>query len=231
MLALVLSGDEDRRQGQLDAIEAQVRAEYFAGLPAIAAAVEALAPRDRLPLVSLALPALRELSPSQYEGFARLLEELVESDREIDLFEYALLRLVRRHLAPRFGAERPARVVQYYALNPLLPDCAVLLSALAHQGQDEERAAARAFAAGARRLDPAGTRLRLLPAAQCNLAEIDAALDRLALAAPAIKRQLLDGCALAVAADGQVEVREAELIRAIADSLECPLPPGLGVEA
>lgn len=231
VLALVLSRDEVQRQGQLDAIEAQVRAEYFAGLPAIAAAVEALAPRDRLPLVSLALPALRELSPSQYEGFARLLEELVERDREIDLFEYALLRLVRRHLAPLFGAERPARVVQYYALNPLLPDCAVLLSALAHQGQDEEPAAARAFAAGARRLDPGGTRLRLLPAAQCNLAEIDAALDRLALAAPAIKRQLLDGCALAVAADGQVEVREAELIRAIADSLECPLPPGLGAEA
>jgi Zn-dependent protease with chaperone function len=226
-LALVLSRNAAQRQGQLDAIEAQVRAEYFAGLPAIAAAVEALAPRDRLPLVSLALPALRELSPSQYEGFARLLEALVESDQEIDLFEYALLRLVRRHLAPHFGAETPARIVQYYALNPLLPDVAVLLSALAHQGQEDEPAAAAAFAVGARRLDPGGTRLHLLPAADCYLAQIDAALDRLALAAPAIKRQLLEGCAVAVAADGQVEVREAELIRAIADSLECPLPPGI----
>jgi Zn-dependent protease with chaperone function/uncharacterized tellurite resistance protein B-like protein len=227
VLSLVLSRDPATRQQQLDSIEATIHEQFFAGLPSIAAAVENLAERDRLPLVMLALPALRELSPSQYEAFAGLLQQLVESDEAIDLFEYALQRLVRRHLAPHFEQRPVGQVAQYYALQPLLGDCAVLLSALAHLGNKEAPNAAAAFAQGATRLGTAGPALRLLPLAECNLAQVEAALDRLALASPAIRRQALQACADAVAADGELHVREAELLRAIADALDCPLPPFL----
>ncbi len=36
---------------------------------------------------------------------------------------------------------------------------------------------------------------------------------------------ILLACGKAVVADGQVTEREAELLRAIADSLDCPVPP------
>jgi tellurite resistance protein len=39
------------------------------------------------------------------------------------------------------------------------------------------------------------------------------------------KRNLLLACAQTVAADGQVLYREAALLRAIADALDCPVPP------
>ena len=90
-----------------------------------------------------------------------------------------------------------------------------------------EAAVTSAFAAGAARLAPAGSGLPLLEPAACGLLQIDAALDRLALASPAIRRQVLEACAQAVAADGQVNRREAEILRAIADSLDCPIPPVL----
>jgi len=51
------------------------------------------------------------------------------------------------------------------------------------------------------------------------------ALDRLAQSAPQIKKNVLNVCAQTVAADGVIQELEAELIRAIADSLDCPLPP------
>ena len=44
-------------------------------------------------------------------------------------------------------------------------------------------------------------------------------------AAPYVKRNLLLACAHTVASDRKVEVREMELLRAIADTLECPIPP------
>ena len=53
----------------------------------------------------------------------------------------------------------------------------------------------------------------------------DTALDRLALAAPQIKKNLIEACVQVVGADGLIREREAELLRAIADTLDCPIPP------
>jgi tellurite resistance protein len=47
-------------------------------------------------------------------------------------------------------------------------------------------------------------------------------------AAPQIKKNVLHAGALTVAADGKIQSREAELLRAIASTLDCPLPPFLG---
>ena len=64
-----------------------------------------------------------------------------------------------------------------------------------------------------------------VPQDQCDLPQINTALERLNLAAPQIKKNLLNACAETIAADGVIHEPEAELIRAIADGLDCPLPP------
>ena len=63
---------------------------------------------------------------------------------------------------------------------------------------------------------------------QCGIEQLDAALNRLALAVPVIKKNLLNACAYVVGADGVIVENEAELLRAVADTLDCPMPP-LGV--
>jgi len=221
--ALLLSKQPALRQQQLDYIQNQAGPDVHAKTLDLAPLVERVATRARLPLVDLALPALRRLSPAQFALFSRTLVWLVESDRQIELFEYVLQRAVRRHLEPYFVKRRPT-VAQYYALRPLLPDCAVLLSALAYVGSAQAGQAQRAFNAGApylRSTEP----VRLLPPEQCGLAHIDQALQRLAVAAPQIKRNLLEACIHVVGADGLIQEAEAELLRAIADSLDCPIPP------
>jgi len=40
-----------------------------------------------------------------------------------------------------------------------------------------------------------------------------------------IKKNVLEACALTVAADGVITELEAEMLRAIADTLDCPMPP------
>ncbi len=53
----------------------------------------------------------------------------------------------------------------------------------------------------------------------------DPALNRLAQAVPTIKKNLIDACVHVVGADGVIMENEAELLRAIADTLDCPMPP------
>lgn len=67
--------------------------------------------------------------------------------------------------------------------------------------------------------------LFLVPSDQCELWQVDASLTRLAQAVSQIKKNVLEACALTVASDGVITELEAEMLRAIADTLDCPMPP------
>ncbi len=193
-----------------------------AALRALEPALAALPPAARLPLAESALAALRGLAPPAAARFRAALRALIEADASISLFEYMLERMVERRLdAARHPAERT--VIQYYDLAPLLPAAAVLLSTLAYFGQADPAAAAEAVRAGAERLGARG--LALLPPERCGLPAADSALRLLASASPFLKRRVLDAGVATVAADGTTTVQEAELLRAVADALDCPMPP------
>jgi hypothetical protein len=135
---------------------------------------------------------------------------------------------VQRRLGPQFGGARQT-VVQYYTLKPLVPDCAVILSALANVGSSDPAEISKAFATGAPYIyAPENSGLTLLPVDQCGIGQLDAALNRLSVAVPNIKRNLIQAAAEVVGADGVIQENEAELLRAITDTLDCPIPP-LGV--
>jgi Zn-dependent protease with chaperone function len=223
--ALLLSRDETARNAQLPLLQAD---------PAMAqettkqlAQAQALDSKARLPLVTLSITALRALSPAQYEQFTKNLQALIAANNQPDLFAYVLQKVVQRRLDSVFHPVA-ATVPQYYALKPLLPDGAVLLSALACVGQSEPAEMERAFDQGRQALNVPADALKLDPTA-AELDKIDAALNRLNLGTPQIKKAVLNACALTVAADGVIQENEAELLRAIADTLDCPIPPFLNI--
>jgi Zn-dependent protease with chaperone function len=224
---LLLSAEPALRARQLqiltDTVSEALRRETERLLPDI----DATATRAKLPLVDLALSGLRHFSPAQYQQFSAAIAALIESDGEIDLHEYVLQKIVLRHLDPQFnGARKP--VIQFYALKPLAPDCAVLLSAIAHAGAENPADAEAAFRQGASLLaDQARSEIAWLAPEQCGLTEVDAALNRLCQAVPQIKKNVLEACARIVAADEVIQESEAELLRAISDTLDCPMPPSL----
>ena len=67
--------------------------------------------------------------------------------------------------------------------------------------------------------------LRLLPPDRVGLASLDEALTLAASLDAKAKEGLLRACAQVIAADGELADSEAELFRAIGDSLGCPVPP------
>ena len=185
--------------------------------------VAKLDPRAKLPVANLAIGALRRMAREQFDSFTHLLETLAAADEQIDLFEFSLSKLVIRHLEPHFLKQRK-KVAQVYSLKRLGHECSVLISSLACTAGSDAETIQTAYQAGAAHL-AAATELNQLPAAECGLQELDQALVALVKVGPKLKRQLVAAAAATVSADGYLQIQEAELLRAISDSLDCPMPP------
>jgi Zn-dependent protease with chaperone function len=228
--AMLLSPDETTRTTQLAGLAQRVEPAVHQKTAALYPDVSSAATRARLPIVNLALGALRQMTAEQFNQFSSTLQWLIESDGKVELFEFVVQKIVLHHLALQFSGARPP-VAQYYTLKPLVPDCAVVLSALANVGSSDAGEIQKAFATGAPYLRaPDDGDLTLLPREQCGVDKIDTALNRLALAVPTIKKNLIEACVYTVGADGVMTESEAELLRAVADTLGCPIPPFVQTE-
>jgi hypothetical protein len=164
------------------------------------------------------------MTPAQFHDFFRSVEALVLSDQTTTLFEYALQRLLMRHVVSRFVRARPP-VVKYTTITSMLQPLTMVLSALARVGNQSANDATRAFAAGSKVLDSSGVPLELDSSVTVDLKAIDSALEALAKATPQLKKKVLEACAVCISSDGVVTIEEGELLRAISDSLGCPMPP------
>jgi Zn-dependent protease with chaperone function len=237
---LLLAGDTRARRAQWDMLHLQsgIATDSVRRLEPDLLALPRAA---RLPLAQLAMPALRMLPGRRAAAIAAIVTRLAECDDRISLFEYALMRVIRHHLLETGGGGaaaaarrrgQPVRTtVGGQAVRTMAGDAGLVMAFLAWHGSGadtRDEAAARAAFAAAGQTGLAG---RLVPVAweqvsdaALDFASVDAALDRLAAAPVETKRRLLDAAARVVLADGKVVPGERDLLRAIADSLDCPVP-------
>jgi uncharacterized tellurite resistance protein B-like protein len=219
IFALLLDENADVRSAQLAALEKAAEPHVFELTLQLAKPVNQLDVRALLPLIDMTLPSLRALSPAQYNEFTKCFLQLVQADKRLSLFEWTLHHILLRHLRPQFEAVRPPQVV-YYGLQQLGQQTSILLSALARASQSDDDAA---FDAGARQIPELS--LKLLPQGTYNLSALDQALRDLAQVAPKQRERLVNACAACICADAKANVEECELLRAVCDMLNCPMPP------
>ena len=224
VFALLLDEDSQERQKQVDALSRQVDQSEIEAVLAMYPDVAGLDRRTRLPLLDLALPVLRSLPPDELQSFLAQVETLVISDGKVTMFEFCLQWLLNYRL---LRARRKRGKVAYLSFSPLRKNLSVLLATIAQAGNPEDPEAAReAYDKGAARIpDLAKSQPSVDWRQKINFGELGAALDRLVLASFPIKERVIDACAHCAFADRTVTVEEAELLRVVSVSLDCPLPP------
>lgn len=179
-----------------------------------------LGTRLRLPLIDLALPALKQLDADDRHRFLDVLTSLSHHDGRLSLFEFCLTRILADHLGDR--ADRAPRI-RFRRYGQLANQLQLVLSIMVHASGARDDAARELFQRAAGGLLPAGR--HLLEKKRCRLDTLESALTDLRDMLPMLKSPLLQGLADIVLADGKIQVAEAELLRAIATLIDCPLPP------
>ena len=219
---LALDKDPEVRARQLKRLHDHADPDVYALTLKLTPATDELDVKYHLPLIDIAIPALKQLSPAQYKPFRANLIALIEMDAGVDLLEWSLQRIVLNHLDGQFF--KPAAVKARYS-HPaqVRKEVELVLSVLAHAGARNQSGAESAFAAAAGALESGG--LALLAKNQIRVADLDPALGKLAQLAPLAKSRLLKACAASIAHDRRASTTEVELLRAFADVLDCPMPP------
>ncbi|MCA9190188.1 MAG: M48 family metallopeptidase [Planctomycetales bacterium] len=219
--ALLLDSKPNIRKTQLHALERCASGDVVQLIRKLVPLVDSLDIKARLPLIDMSLPALKSMSSAQYSVFQNCFAQLVKADNKLNLFEWMLSQVLMRHLSGQY--ERiPNPRMQYYALHKLSRECSILLSTVAHVGNDETRAK-RAFQLGQKALPEVSlTWFDVSPTEFDDIREILLVLSRVTTKH---RIRLVDACAEVICADNNVTWKEAELLRGISDLLDCPMPP------
>ncbi len=219
---LLLDSQPAIQQQQLAYLEASAERGLFTETIQLLPSLVELDAKMRLPLLEIALPALRPLNTAQREVFERNVVFLIEADDRIDLFEWSLHRILARDVEAVLGQGRPPRV-RFQSVAAVRTQCELLMSTLAHVGQRDARSATDAFEQAMAALGLTGA--HILTPGDCGLAELDDVLGEMDQASPKVKRKILEGAVACIAADREVTAAEGELLRAVSASLSCPMPP------
>lgn len=227
ILALAIGEEEQVRVRQDELLEKQLGRARNARCRKLFDELKNLDERLKLPLLELAMPALKQRPAEQLEFLSTLLKRLTAVNMNERLFDYVLLRVLESYLRdlPNSGMR------SMKATRNLSPSAALvtLLRCVAAYGHDNSTASLAAFEAGVSSINKGNTRVpepSFEPLADArNLGDLDAALARLAVLRPRAKGRVLAAVLACIRHDQRIKVTEHELFRAIAATLGCPFPP------
>ncbi len=182
--------------------------------------LKSLGAASRFPALELAMPALRKLDPEERRLLIDNTQQLVRADGRVSLFEFAMISFLQRHLGANAGAVVKTKHRSYQTVKTPLHH---LFSLMARAGSSSVDGASQLYGeAMAGFTSPTNQKP---PADRVSMAELRDALVQLNSLSPLLKPAVIDACGHCVSHDGRVTVTEYEMLRLVADQLDCPMPP------
>ena len=182
--------------------------------------VSRLSGRQKLQLIQIAVPALKQLSQQQFVEFQTLCQNLSRCDGQEDLLEWTILNWLQHCVGSQFNPSLLHRRDRSSNLAQVQQSVLALLSLCAQQAKDE-KLQQQAWSSG--------LQLLALPSATARpamrLSQLTEQLPALIHSTPRLKQQLWQMLKIAVQADELVNDQEAMLLQALALLLEIPVSP------
>jgi Zn-dependent protease with chaperone function len=223
LVALLLAQNDAVMEEQVTATKTAGVAQLGSAAAVVAREMRGIGPAYYLPVIDLALPALKLASAQSQSDLLTALQAVIHADRRVSMFEFVVFTLVRSQFSARTGFAQP----KYKSLAEVRPEVVFALSLIAHagvhRGPQAEQEFEASFRAGAKEMGLGDT----TPVARGAIRMDDASevLGKLRELAPLAKAVLVKGLFAAVTADGSIRVIEAALMRTMGAVLDCPLPP------
>ena len=231
--ALLCSDDKSLRPEQLNLIGKEEGPASLEVTQRLLLKVDTLQMVFRLPVMEMIQASLSELSPQQYQRFRSTVIRLVRLDNKTSLFEFVVRHHLLMHLDRRFSLTRPKRV-RYESTAKLGKQIEMMLSAFATASvsgsvleHSKEPDAEQVLASYRLAMQVAGFGEAAESKAELRAWEVEQLEDcmqHLHRASHAVKKQFLHAAAVLITYDHEITVAESEFFRAVAESLDCPVP-------
>jgi Zn-dependent protease with chaperone function len=221
-LALAMSEHEDLRPRQRRFIANAFGDDVLATTDKLVTDELTLTAAQRMPLIALAFPALKQLPVARLQTLRETLDAIVSVDSQVELDDYCLVRLLRMYL--REAAKPRSAPTEGQKKLPACRDSLSLVCAVvAVYGSNDDASARRAWLVAMNQAFPgASFTWQTLPMEWQP--QLDRALDDLDGLLPAAKEIVIQSLQSAIQADGVVTPTEKELLRVVCASLHCPVP-------
>lgn len=181
--------------------------------------VSLLSARQKLQLLQLVIPALKQQTAQQFLYLQQLVEVLVNCDAQQDLLEWSLVCWLEHCVGTQFDPDQIYRGDRASRLPQVEAAALAMLSVCTRQNA-EPAAQQQAWQAGLAALGLPATTVE--PAA--DLVHLKTLLPQLIQTAPMLKKQLWHMVTAAIMADEKVSEHEGLLADALALLLEVPKP-------
>lgn len=231
--ATLLNDDDSMREQQLKLIRNTEGQQTFDTTMKLVPIVEQLELVYRLPVLEMIQGSLSDLSPPQYTQFRATVESLVRLDNKTSLFEFVVRHHLLMSLDRRFEIQPPPRI-RFKKTRDLVSEIEVMLSAFASASitgsvledtetpdpetmQHSYRLALQVAGLG----DAAKSTAKLK---EWEVEQLERCMQSLQRSSPTVKKQFLEAAAVLITYDHEITVAEAEFFRAVAESLDCPVP-------
>ena len=219
---LALDPEQDVRDRQLEHLKKHADPDVFMLMHELLPEMGRLDIKYRLPVIDIAIPALKQLSLNQYQAFRGNVVALIEISPRVRLMEWSLQKILFNHLDGQFFKLVHTKK-RYSHTGQLKKEIELILSVMAYAGHQDQNEIEAAFIAATKNLGLSG--LKLMVKSEISLSDLDRSLNKLENLKPLVKPQLLLACAASVAHDQKISSVEFELLRAFSDVFGCPMPP------
>jgi len=227
LLYLLLSHDIEQREDQLLLIAEQRGSESEQQVNALFQLQPELPVRLRLPIMEMAFPNLRRRPEAELVALMNLIEQLIDIDGHVEVFEYVMARLLNREIEDSLtpSHSRPSGDAR---LNDYQAAWSDLLAIVAMHGQEHE--VGEAHAAYQKAAKYISSDQAEAPEIEFNqiMQEWPQRLDQAFLALARLKLEdkqtLIEALLECVRHDGKIVTVEYELLRLVAGVLRVPLP-------
>lgn len=180
---------------------------------------ETMSASMRLPVLDLAMPALKLLSAEQAQQLLGVAARLIAADQVVTQAEFVVQTLLQRRLSPQAGRDVK---VKYAGLHQLPAETALLISLMATTEFAAEQAE-QAFQMALNSMPGLGLGAALfVPRAAVDYFDVKQALDKFQQLAPLAKPFLVR---LMLKASGEkISIAGADLLRSVCAALDAPIP-------
>jgi hypothetical protein len=226
--ALVMADNTLDDAAQVKLVESALSPDDSARVRELYGLVKDLPRESRLAVLELATTTLSQANAPGREDFLSLLNNLIQVDEKLSLYEFCIRRILRERLTRGERDPSTDSTVEYMQLKPPVAKAVGhLLSIVAREAAGAENPQ--------QLMEQALTPLYLLKGkvayqseSESPVGKLDHSLNVLRTSAFAIRAQCLRAVVQCIKADGQLTPEEAETLRMLSLSLDCPAPP-LGI--